>query len=106
MCLFDVFSARLICQLLYVGWGEFFYGLVSVVGLVLGGLPVFASFLAHSLVGDYITGPTQLFWPLPSWYVASNPLRLSGVVESLVEVILFVLMLVVLSRRGGGFGFR
>jgi hypothetical protein len=68
------------------------------------GLPVFASFLAHSLVGDYLTGPTQLFWLLPSWYVAPNPLRLSGVVETLVEVIFFVLMLVVLSRRGGGLG--
>jgi hypothetical protein len=38
--LFNVFSVRLICQLLYVGWGEFFYGLVSVVGRVLGGLPL------------------------------------------------------------------
>jgi hypothetical protein len=44
----------------------------------------------------------MLFWPLPGWYEAAPPLRLSGLVETLVEVSLFVLMLVVLSRRGKG----
>jgi membrane-bound metal-dependent hydrolase YbcI (DUF457 family) len=68
------------------------------------GLPVFASFLTHSLVGDYVTGPTMLFWPFPGWYEAAPPLRLSGVAEFLVEASLFVVMVVVVVLSGRGTG--
>jgi len=66
------------------------------------GLPYFAVILTHSLIGDYLTGPTQFLWPLPGWFVVAPPFLLSGVAETLVEVFLFAIVVaaVVYGRRG------
>lgn len=68
------------------------------------GLPYFAAILTHSLIGDYLTGPTQLLWPLPGWFAAAPPFQLSGEVELVVEVSLFVIMIVVVVLSGRGTG--
>jgi membrane-bound metal-dependent hydrolase YbcI (DUF457 family) len=66
------------------------------------GYAYFAALLSH-LFADYFVATSakmQLFWPITSvGYAAPAYLRLSGVLETVVEIGLFVLMLVVIYRR-------
>lgn len=70
--------------------------LVAVIALYLffkGGLPYAAALLTHSLIGDYVTGPTQLFWPFPGWFGAPWNLYLTGGFQLGVELLLMMVML-------------
>lgn len=64
------------------------------------GWAYFAALASHILIGDFFVPPTQMFWPLSSvWFGAPPAFQLTGVVESAVEVSLFVLMAVVILHR-------
>jgi membrane-bound metal-dependent hydrolase YbcI (DUF457 family) len=65
------------------------------------GLPYFASVASHELVGDYFsTSKLQLFWPISERLVnAPIPFQLVGTTESLVEVLLFVIMIIMITVR-------
>jgi len=64
-------------------------------------LPYFAALASHSLIGDYFVPPTQLFWPLSNaWFGVSPEFQLTGMTETMVEVLLFSLMgIMILYRR-------
>lgn len=64
------------------------------------GLPYFVALLSHSLIGDYLTGPTQLFWPLGGWYGAPSGLVLVGVYQAVAEGLLILIMALFLWRSG------
>lgn len=60
------------------------------------GFPYLAALLSHA-VGDYLVPPFKALWPLSNrWYGAPEWLRLSGRMETLVEVALFILMITVI----------
>ncbi len=64
------------------------------------GLPYFAALASHSLIGDYFQGSEQLFWPISkTFFGASSNLQLTNTTETLVEVILFLIMIVVILWR-------
>jgi len=64
------------------------------------GFPYFVSLASHSLIGDYFVPPEQLFWPISNgWYGAPPQLQLTGRVETIVEVLLFLSMLSVIIWR-------
>lgn len=57
------------------------------------GLPYFAALLTHSIIGDYFTNPVQLLWPISNWFRPPYSFRLTGLFETTVEVILFLIMI-------------
>ena len=64
--------------------------------------PYFASLASHSLIGDYLTGRTQLFWPLSlEWFEYERAMRLRSALELYTEFALFAVMIaiLVLSRN-------
>jgi membrane-bound metal-dependent hydrolase YbcI (DUF457 family) len=73
---------------------------IPVVLLFRRGLPYFTALTSHMLIGDYLYPPTQLFWPISNaWYGAPSWLQLRGTLETVVEVSLFILMVIVILHR-------
>ncbi|MCX6654066.1 MAG: metal-dependent hydrolase [Candidatus Bathyarchaeota archaeon] len=61
------------------------------------GYAYLAALASHTLIGDFVTPPEQLFWPISmGLYGAPPALQLVGIVETQIEVCLFVLMLMVI----------
>jgi membrane-bound metal-dependent hydrolase YbcI (DUF457 family) len=59
------------------------------------GLPYFAALLSHSLIGDFLVPPVQLLWPIDmSWYGINSSLKLTGIMETMLEISLFALMII------------
>ncbi|MBA7605819.1 hypothetical protein ES703_12954 [subsurface metagenome] len=59
--------------------------------------PYFAALASHSLIGDYFTGKTQLFWPLSlEWLEFERPIRMGSALESYIELALFAAMILIL----------
>jgi len=59
--------------------------------------PYFAVLASHSLIGDYFTGKTQLFWPLSlEWFEYERSIRMGSALEVYVEFALFAVMIVIL----------
>jgi membrane-bound metal-dependent hydrolase YbcI (DUF457 family) len=62
------------------------------------GLPYFASVASHSLIGDYINPPVQMFWPISkAWY--SFSINLYGETLYSLEIILFTIMVFIIIRN-------
>lgn len=60
-------------------------------------IPSFVALLQHSLIGDYLTGTTQLFWPLTSnWYGTGMPI--TSFTNIILELLLFLISLTVLLK--------
>jgi hypothetical protein len=63
-------------------------------------IPYYAALLSHSLIGDFFTGGSQLFWPLShSWFGALN-LEVSGLINVILELGLFSLTLPIMYKLG------
>lgn len=63
-------------------------------------VPYFAALVSHSLIGDFFTGGTQLFWPFSTtWYGALN-INVASSVNASLELILFVVSLGALFKTG------
>jgi membrane-bound metal-dependent hydrolase YbcI (DUF457 family) len=63
-------------------------------------VPYFVAIISHSLIGDFFTGGTQLFWPFSmTWYGALN-INVGSFVNASLELILFVVSLGVLFKTG------
>ncbi len=59
--------------------------------------PYFAALASHSLIGDYFTGKTQLFWPLSlEWLEYERAIRMGSTLEPYIELALFAVMIAVL----------
>ena len=59
------------------------------------GMPYLAALASHSLIGDYVSPPVQLFWPLTTeWYGINSGLILMGTTQMIAEIILFILMII------------
>jgi membrane-bound metal-dependent hydrolase YbcI (DUF457 family) len=62
--------------------------------------PYFAALLSHSLIGDFITGGAQLFWPLSqSWFGALN-IDITSLTNVVAELALFFLTLPIMYKLG------
>ena len=60
-------------------------------------IPPFVALLQHSLIGDYLTGTTQLLWPLTShWYGAGIPL--ASLTNLILDWTLFLVSITVLLK--------
>jgi membrane-bound metal-dependent hydrolase YbcI (DUF457 family) len=63
-------------------------------------IPYYAALLSHSLIGDFFTGGSQLFWPLShGWFGALN-LEVSGPINVVLELALFFLTLPIMYKLG------
>jgi membrane-bound metal-dependent hydrolase YbcI (DUF457 family) len=61
-------------------------------------IPYYAALLSHSLIGDFFTGGTQLFWPLSqSWFGALN-IEVTSLTNAVVELTLFSLTLPIMYK--------
>lgn len=59
--------------------------------------PYFAALASHSLIGDYLTGKTQLFWPLSlEWLEYERSMRMGSTLELSIEFALFAVMIAIL----------
>ena len=59
--------------------------------------PYFAALASHSLIGDYLTGRTQLFWPLSlEWLEYERAMRIGSAFEVYTEFALFAVMIAIL----------
>jgi membrane-bound metal-dependent hydrolase YbcI (DUF457 family) len=63
-------------------------------------VPYFIALASHSLIGDFFTGGTKLFWPFSTgWFGALN-IDVGSLVNASLELILFVVSLVVIFESG------
>jgi membrane-bound metal-dependent hydrolase YbcI (DUF457 family) len=63
-------------------------------------VPYSLALASHSLIGDFFTGGTQLFWPLSTeWYGALN-IYVRSLTNVLLELFLFIVSIVVMFKSG------
>lgn len=63
-------------------------------------IPYSIALAAHSLIGDFFTGGTQLFWPLSTqWYGALN-IDVHSLTDALLELVLFFVSVAVMLKTG------
>ncbi len=63
-------------------------------------VPYFVALLSHSLIGDFFTGGTQLFWPLSNeWYGVLN-INVASLTNALLELALFSVSVAVMFKTG------
>jgi membrane-bound metal-dependent hydrolase YbcI (DUF457 family) len=63
-------------------------------------IPYYAALLSHSLIGDFFTGGSQLFWPLShNWFGALN-LEVFGLINVVLELTLISLTLPIMYKLG------
>jgi membrane-bound metal-dependent hydrolase YbcI (DUF457 family) len=63
-------------------------------------LPYFVALLSHSLIGDFFTGGTQLFWPLSREWVGALDISVMSMTNVLLELGLFFVAIAVMLRMG------
>ena len=62
-------------------------------------LPYFVALIQHSLIGDYLTGGTQLFWPLTNnWYGSGLTMKVTNPINILAEWILFLFFITIMFK--------
>jgi membrane-bound metal-dependent hydrolase YbcI (DUF457 family) len=63
-------------------------------------IPYSIALATHSLIGDFFTGGTQLFWPLSTeWYGALN-IDVHSLTNALLELVLFFVSIAVMFKTG------
>jgi membrane-bound metal-dependent hydrolase YbcI (DUF457 family) len=63
-------------------------------------VPYFVALISHSMIGDFFTGGTQLFWPFSTSVFGALNIDVGSLVDASVELILFVVLLIVLFKSG------
>jgi membrane-bound metal-dependent hydrolase YbcI (DUF457 family) len=62
-------------------------------------LPYFVALIQHNLIGDYLTGGTQLFWPLTTnWYGSGLIMKVTNPINILAEWILFLFFITIMFK--------
>jgi len=62
-----------------------------------GAAPYFVALIQHSLVGDYLTGSTQLLWPIASnWYTLG--IGITSLVNVFIEWTLFLTCITIMLK--------
>jgi membrane-bound metal-dependent hydrolase YbcI (DUF457 family) len=61
-------------------------------------IPYFAALLAHSLIGDFFTGGTQLFWPFATTTIGTNSIEMGSLLDASIELTLFVISLAIMIK--------
>jgi len=60
-------------------------------------LPYFAAFIQHALIGDYLTGGTELLWPVTSdWYTLGIGMR--SLANISIELTAFIICLFLMFK--------
>jgi membrane-bound metal-dependent hydrolase YbcI (DUF457 family) len=66
------------------------------------GLTYFAALVSHSLIGDFFVPPVQLLWPIDvNWYGINSSQKLTGIIETTLEIFLFSMMItfIIISKK-------
>jgi len=62
-------------------------------------IPYFVALIQHILIGDYLTGDTQILWPLiTSWYGLGLGIEITSLTSILIEWILFLASTAILFK--------
>jgi membrane-bound metal-dependent hydrolase YbcI (DUF457 family) len=60
-------------------------------------IPYFLALIQHSLIGDYLTGTTQLLWPITTQYYGMN-LSIRGLANTLAEWTAFITSIIAMTK--------
>ena len=63
-------------------------------------VPYFVALVSHSLIGDFFTGGTELFWPISTASYGALNINVTSFVNASAELVLFVVMIAVLIKAG------
>ena len=63
-------------------------------------IPYFAALLSHILIGDYITGGIQLFWPISHNLYGALNLEVVSMPIAITELVLFLITLPIMYKLG------
>jgi membrane-bound metal-dependent hydrolase YbcI (DUF457 family) len=63
-------------------------------------LPYAVALASHSLIGDFFTGGTQLFWPLSTEMIGALNIDVNSLTNSLLELTLFIVSIAVMFKAG------
>jgi len=62
-------------------------------------IPYFVALIQHILVGDYLTGSTQLLWPTSAnWYSLGLGIEITSLINIFVEWVLFLTSITVMFK--------
>ena len=61
-------------------------------------IPYFAALLSHSLIGDFFTGGTQLFWPFSTATIGTNSIEMGSLLDASIELTLFAISLAIMFK--------
>jgi membrane-bound metal-dependent hydrolase YbcI (DUF457 family) len=61
-------------------------------------IPYYAALLSHSLIGDFLTGGIELFWPVNQGWYGIESIDVRGLQNVSTEIILFAVALVIMFR--------
>jgi membrane-bound metal-dependent hydrolase YbcI (DUF457 family) len=63
-------------------------------------IPYFTALASHTLIADFFTGPTELFWPISKqWYEALS-LNINTLNYALLELIPFIISIALMLKNG------
>ena len=63
-------------------------------------VPYYVALLSHSLIGDFVTGGAQLFWPLSNGTFGLTNVDVKSLLSSSVELTLFFVSILVMLKLG------
>ena len=63
-------------------------------------VPYFIALASHSLIGDFLTDGTQLFWPLSTEMIGVLNIDVYSLTNSLLELTLFIVSIALMFKTG------
>jgi membrane-bound metal-dependent hydrolase YbcI (DUF457 family) len=63
-------------------------------------VPYFVALLSHSLIGDFFTGGTQLFWPFSTATIGVFNIEVGSLLNASAELTLFAISLAIMFKAG------
>ncbi len=61
-------------------------------------VPYVIALASHSLIGDFFTGGTQLFWPLSQEWIGAVKVDVTSLADSLIELSLFFISIALMFK--------
>ncbi len=61
-------------------------------------VPYVIALTSHSLIGDFFTGGTQLFWPLSQEWIGAINIDVTSLADSLIELALFFISIALMFK--------
>ncbi len=63
-------------------------------------VPYVIALASHSLIGDFFTGGTQLFWPFSQEWIGAGHIDVTSLANSLIELTLFFISTALMLKAG------